>query len=59
MSVDGFGGVRNGDRIRGAGDVLFFHIVKYKGPAGQVEVEDAYPGLEQVAAAEGHEVPEK
>ena len=28
LSVDGFGGVRNGDRIRGAGDVLFFHIVK-------------------------------
>ena len=28
-SVDGFGGVRNGDRIRASGDVLFFHIVKF------------------------------
>ena len=28
LSVDGFGGVRNGDRIRASGDVLFFHIVK-------------------------------
>ena len=28
LSVDGFGGVRNGDRIRAAGDVLSFHIVK-------------------------------
>ena len=27
-SVDGFGGVRNGDRIRASGDVLFFHILK-------------------------------
>ena len=24
-NVDGFGGVRNGDRIRVSGDVLFFH----------------------------------
>ena len=30
LSVDGFGGVRNVHRIRASGDVLFFHIVKYR-----------------------------
>ena len=29
LSVDAFGGVRDGDRIRASGDVLFFHIVKF------------------------------
>ena len=28
-SVDAFDGVRDGDRIRASGDVLFFHIVKF------------------------------
>ena len=30
LSVGGFGGVRHGDRIRASGNVLFFHIVKYR-----------------------------
>ena len=29
LSVDEFSGVRNGDRIRASGDVLFFHIVQF------------------------------
>ena len=33
-SVDAFGGVRNGHRIRGAGGYLFFHIVKYTRSGG-------------------------
>ena len=30
LSVDAFDGVRDGDRIRASGDVLFFHIVKFE-----------------------------
>ena len=30
LSVDAFDGVRDGDRIRASGDVLFFHIVQFK-----------------------------
>ena len=30
LSVDAFDGVRDGDRIRASGDVLFFHILSSK-----------------------------
>ena len=37
LSVEAFGGVRNGDRMRASGHVIFFHIVQFGSSNGFID----------------------